>query len=475
MKKYIIPALVLLLAGTLQSSARPATRRTTPGTTADAANAVSRMERKFEILVHINDNASELEADNQRLRSLQSASGNQTRGIFLDLLKTGFGSSMTQKTVNATSNVLSLGLNYLTTALRGHRDEWLRTARQQCTLTKKLKSETTIEDFYAAPSTRGAMDPENLKFKGFGCRHYLECTDQPGRGREVFFLFCKLRKDDEGMRHIVNHGKFVVDLDTLVFNPTFCGLPNDSSGGLAGRFDFEKRKNLTLNMRVRIYSSWMNEAIIPSLDQQLGEFTITARIDRSKLRAIHNPATGLTDTLFVYDPNDPDFRRLVQISGDCFIVPRSFTGTGDGTTYSPCWGTGQYRMEMDITESCQVNEDYYMIRESGNGAAVAAADGRPGNRKWDKAKWKTEWKAMNARKKNTSFLGNLWASIVTAYKGAGWIETFTDPLTTAIYTRETAKLNEWFGLSTTGAAPTQKGAMPTQKGATATKPQGGKP
>lgn len=305
MKKTILLTLALLLAGTPSLCARPANRRTTPEATPDTANAISRMQRKFEILVRINDNADEMEADNRRLRSLQSASADRTRGAFLDLLKTGFGSSLTQKTVNATSNVLSLGLDYLATALRGHREEWLRTARQQCTLTKKLKSETTIEDFYATPSTRGAMDPENLKFKGFGCRHYLECTDRPGRGREVFFLFCKLRKDDEGLRHIVNHGKFVVSLDTLVFNPTFCGLPNDSTGSIDSRFDFEKRKNLTLSMRVRIYSSWMNEAIIPSTDQKLGEFTVTARIDRSKLRAIPNPETGQTDTLFVYDPTIP--------------------------------------------------------------------------------------------------------------------------------------------------------------------------
>lgn len=472
MKRILILAFALLAAGATALTAQPSAGRPTPGGTSDGGGSISRMERKFEILVNINDDATELEADNKRMRSLQSASTDKTRGAFLNLLKTGFGSSMTQKTVNATSNVLSLGINYLATALRGHRDEWLRKARQQCTLTRKLNSETTIEDFYAAPSTRGAMDPENLKFKGFGCRHYLECTDEPGRGCEVFVLFCKLRKDDEGLRHIVNHGKFTVELDTLVFNPTFCGLPNDSSGSADSRFDFEKRKDLTLSMRVRIYSSWMNEAIMPSIDQKLGEFTITARIDRSKLRAVYNPATGLTDSLFVYDPADPDFDRLVQVSGDCFIVPRSYTGTADGTTYSPSWGTGQYRMEMDVTETCRINEDYYMIRESGNGAAVAATDGRPGERRWDKAKWKTEWKAMNARKKSAPFIDNLWKSIVTAYKGAGWIETFTDPITTAIYTRETAKLNEWFGLPTAGAAAA-KGAAAA--GAAQGKPAGAKP
>lgn len=476
MKKTLLSALALLLAGTGPLGAQPA-----PGGNArHQGGSTVGVERKFQILVKINDNEQDVQATNAGLRGLQqqaAAQAGNRRGVFLDLLKTGFGSSLTQKTVNATSNVLSLGLNYLAGALKGHQEDWLRTARQECTFTKKLSSETTIEDFYAAPSAKGAMDPENMKFQGFGCRHYLECKQEPGRGREVFLLFCKLRKDEEGLKRIVNHSKFAVELDTLVFDPYFCGLPNDSSGSANCRFDFERRKNLTLTVKVRIFSSWMNEAILPAIDQQLGEFSITARIDPSKLKAVTDSETGRTDSLFIYDPADPDFDRLVSVSGDCFIVPRSFTGTSDGATYAPSWGTGQYRLEMDVTESCQVNEDYYLVREAGNGEQVANA-ALPGKRKWDKAKWKVEWKAMKARRKGTPFLKSVWNSIVTAYRGSGWVETFTDPLSTALYTYETAKLNEWLDLapSTPSAgAAAQKAAAGAAQAAQSGAKGGAKP
>ena len=169
-------------------------------------------------------------------------------------------------------------------------------------------------------------------------------------------------------------------------------------------------------------------------NQQLGEFTIDVDIDKNKLNS---------DSLFVYDKNDPDFQKLISVDGDCFIVPRSYTGTNNGTTYQPSWGTGQYRVEMEITERCGIVDSFYQIRESGNGESVAYADATPGKKKWDKNKWKVEWTAMNSRKKGDSFFKNAWTCIVSAYKGTSWAATLTDPITTALYTWETQKLGNW--------------------------------
>lgn len=392
-------------------------------------------QSKFQILVTNERDKSVIQQTNRELRALQDSSHvDATRGLLGDLLWQGFSSAFKQKTVNATSNLASMGLDYFSEALKSKREKWYRKATQQCNFSKSLSAETRIDDFYALPSVKGAMDPENMKFQGFGCKNYIEVMDGSKEGVGVFYVFCKMRRDSIGLRHIVNHSKFMVEIDSLVFNPKYCSLPNDSTGRSTVRFDFSKRDNLTLQLQARFYSSWINQATMITNDQLLGEFTVNVSIDKSKLNA---------DGFFVYDKNDPDFENLVSIDGDCYIVPRSYTGTLDGTSFTQSWGTGQYRIEMEVSEHCSIVDSYYQIREAGNGEAVAFANATPGKKKWDKAKWKVEWKAMNARRKGTPLLKNMWNCIVSAYKGTGWMATFTDPATTALYAWETQKLGEW--------------------------------
>ena len=421
MKKLSTIILLLLIAGTM--NAQPS-----KGTTVNG-------QRKFQILVENERNVKTITDTNSRLLALQEASrGQAQRGLLGDLIWQGVTSAFKQKTVNATSNLVSLGMNYVTEALKSDREKWYRKAQQQCYYHKTLSTNTQINDFYAIPSTKGAMDPENLKFQGFGCKNYIQVMDGSNQGVGIFYIFCKMRRDSVGLRHIVNHSKFLVEIDSLIINPKYCNLPNDSTGSAESRFSFEKRDNLTLELQVRIYSSWMNQATMIADNQLLGEFTINVDVDKNKLN---------DQGFFVYDKNDPDFDDLVSVDGDCYIVPRSYTGTVDAVNYQPSWGTGQYRIEMEVSEQCSIVDSYYMIRESGNGEAVAFADATPGKRKWDKAKWKVEWNAMNARSKNESFLKSAWKSVVSAYKGSGWMATLTDPLTTALYSWETQKLGDW--------------------------------
>lgn len=430
MRKVLSMLVLLVLAGTMTAQGP------TPSGKRNNGGGQPRMaQRKFQILVENEKKPATIQETNDRLLALQeSARSEAQRGLLGDLLWQGFTSSFKQKTVNATSNLVSLGLNYVSEAMKSKREKWYRQAQQQCYYTQKLSAESKIDDFYAAPSTKGAMDPENLKFEGFGCKNYIEVADGSKEGVGVFYIFCKMRRDSIGLRHIVNHSKFFVEIDSLVINPTYCNLPNDSTGNTDNRFSFEKRDNLNLELKVRFYSSWMNQATMITNDQQLGEFTINVKVDKNKLNA---------DGLFVYEKNNPDYERLVSLDGDCYIVPRSYTGTTDGVSYQPSWGTGQYRVEMTVSERCSIVDSYYQIRESGNGEAVAFADATPGKKKWDKAKWKVEWQAMNTRRKGTPLLQNAWNCIVTAYKGSGWMATLTDPATTALYSWETQKLGDW--------------------------------
>ena len=195
--------------------------------------------RKYQILVTNENSVKNINSFNDQVRSLQNAEAK--RGLGLDILNS-VTSAFTQKTVDASKGVVGMGINYLANAIKGDREKWYRIAQQHCNYSHTLSAESTIDDFYALPSTKGAMDPENLKFNGFGCKSFIELKDTPGEGIDVFYIYCKMRRDpDVGIKHIVNHSKFMVELDTLIFNPRYCNLPNDSTGSVESRFDFEKR------------------------------------------------------------------------------------------------------------------------------------------------------------------------------------------------------------------------------------------
>lgn len=384
--------------------------------------------RKYQILVTNEDSVKNIKSFNNQLHAFQNeATAQANRGLGLDIL-TSVTAAFTSKTVDASKGVVGLGVNYLADVIKGDREKWYNKAKEQCHYSHTLSAESAIYDFYATHSTQGAMDPENLKFKGFGCKSYIELKDTPGEGIDVLYLFCKMRRDTAvGIKHIINHSKFLIEVDTLCFNPRYCNLPNDSSGSAESRFDFEKRKNLTLQIKIRVFSSWMNHVTMIANDQLLGEFTITARIDKSKLNE---------KGYFVFDKNDPDYEKLVSVDGDCFIVPRSFTGTIDASHYTPAWGTGEYRVEMELIEDCEIIDNYYYKQES-----LADNSDKP---KWDKAKWKPEWEEMKACQKKNKGSKKAWDCVIDAYRGTGWVATLTEPVTTVIFDYESKQLGEMF-------------------------------
>lgn len=403
---------------------------TTQASSADNGKGPAKLNavRRYQILVTNEDTVKNITKYNDQVRALQGlANASANRGLGTELLNS-FTGAFTQKTVDASKDIIGMGISYLANVIKGDRERWYALAEQHCHYNHVLSAESAIDDFYALPSTKGAMDPENLKFSGFGCKSYIELTDYPGEGIGVFYIYCKMRRDTAvGIKHIVNHSKFLVELDTLIFNPRFCNLPNDSTGSVESRFDFAKRKDLTFQLKVRIFSSWMNQATMIMQDQQLGEFTITARIDKSKLNE---------NGLFVLDKNDPDYKKLVSIEGDCFIVPRSFTGTTDANNYRPAWGTGQYRVEMEISENCGIIDDYYYKKDDKNA--------NPDKHKWDKSKWKPEWEVIKAHHNQVNPPKKAWECIIDAYRGTGWIATLTEPVTTVLYKFEVTQLNEMF-------------------------------
>ena len=406
----------------------------------------------------VNESDSSLIAQNNEALC---RSGSSNRGILTGLgvaIAASYANVLVQKTVTATSNAMGVVVKYISSLIhkeKNDREAWRKAVQQQSRFVQNLATVNYIDDFYYTSSSYGALDPMNMKFNGFGCKCSMSPAEMMGRGgnrkgqssqssvirsgaeaeqasdSEIleFYVLCKLRRDSLGLHHIVNHSKFYVDVDQLVFDTRHTSLPNDSLPGRALKpFDFRGRKNLTFNLNVKVYSSWVNEAIMLTDNQQIGEFNITARIDSGDLDQ---------NGLFVYDP----VKHLgkVSVTGDCFLVPRSFTGTSN----APSWGTGQYRLDMTVSETCSMNESWYKVPpKHRRDSLMANKPGKQNTAKWDKKKWKPEWKEMQARKREQKMWADLWSSISVAYIGNDWVQELVSPLTTAVCNQEKVALSK---------------------------------
>lgn len=391
-------------------------------------------QRRYDIIV---TQANDTLSFNRNLRALRGNSAQLTnRGILTDLVG-GYMTLGTSTLMSASQNLLGIGLAYLTEAARDKRPDWEKATRGECTFVKHLPSRTEVLDFYSAPSTQGAMDPTGMLFSGFGCRQYITILDDEGNlaEEEVFYLSCKLKDDDDGLARMLNHSKFEVVVDELRFNPYLCNLPNDTlSVDVATKidFDFNKRKDLEFKVVANISSSWLNEAIQIARDVPLGQFVITAKIDPDKLDA---------DNVFRYSRNnEADRNKVVTVIGDSFLVPRSYVGFSGLDAPIDTWGTGQYKVEMDISESCRINEDYYTTVENGK-------------KKWNK-EWKDEWRLMKRRPKRSGAQPSFVEMIFPSFRDKQWITTIIEPTTTVLMSHEGKLVNAAAGavMGTQGAS-----------------------
>jgi len=433
-------------------------------------------KRVYRIFANNEIEPEAIEAYNDSLRSL--GVGND-RSVLLGLgmaIAQSYGTAFVQKTVTATSNLINLAVKWATKNKRD-REQWINTARSQCVFHHTLASEVFIDDFYYLPSYNGALDPMNIKFNGFGCKSYLRPTDsihgdsftrgsaqapeQSQMSPELleFYVLCKIREDSIGLSRIANHSKFEVVLDQLVFDTRHTCLPYDSIAEQVQKpFDFKGRKDLVFNLNVKVFASWVNEAIMLFDNQQIGEFNIIALIDSSDLDE---------NQVFVYDP--AKHRDKVSVTGESFIVPRSYTGTAN----APSWGTGQYRLEMTVNETCAVNERWYQKEKSNkkNPNVVQQSGRKP---QWDNRKWKPEWKEMQSRQKGQSAWATVWRSVTTAYIGNDWVQEIVSPFTAAVSAQETIELNNLLNLNTSSSNSSNKGSsVPASAGSAM--PQGSAP
>ena len=233
----------------------------------------------------------------------------------------------------------------LTAAVKSKKAEWRKVVQKESSYKKKLFMLENIDDFYSNVSNAGALDPSGLSFNGFACLQQ--------RGTDtVLYVSCSLDTSEVALSRIIRHSKFQLHLDTLVFNPTLCNLPNDSARCFSERkpFSFADRKSISLGLDIEITSSWINQAIQMFDNVQLGRFSVSVPIIESSIG---------TDGKFRYISGADSNAVDCHITGDCFIVPRSYIGVRDEQgVYHDAWGTGQYRASMTITETCGITKEF---------------------------------------------------------------------------------------------------------------------
>lgn len=238
------------------------------------------------------------------------------------------------------TSFIDLGVNAIGSLLTRNarlKEEWEETVKAENIYKTKISTVSEINDFYKEASFEGAMDPKGMRFDGIGCLR-LEDNDT------VFYLSCHI--DRSKIDRIVKHSKFELVLDTLIVSPTHSNLPNTY---LDLSYSFAERDNFTLSMNIKLISSWMNEIVQLQKNQELGAFVLNVPVDPEEL----------DEKGFLRYVRNRDEEPVYKIVGESFIVPRSYMGYRDkDDNYKNIWGTGEYKLEIELKETCDVTEQY---------------------------------------------------------------------------------------------------------------------
>lgn len=262
-----------------------------------------------------------------------------TRSVTADILKAmGYGG------ITAAVDIVATEVINLAKYRKQQKQKWMQMIQQENNYTDSLMYVSGVKDFYAETSGYGALDPSNINFDGISLRGMRN-------GDEVVFISCHI--DTTRLDHLFQHSKFHLIVDTIAFNPFVCHLPNlaangirmmkDDKNGRDNSFKFSEREHLEIGMELSVYSSWINEAVMVQKDVLLGTFKMSVRIPDNVQSYHYSRAEALRGN-----------KELVEMEGDCFVVPRSFMPI---SATERMWGTGEYNLKVKFRESCQFSQD----------------------------------------------------------------------------------------------------------------------
>jgi hypothetical protein len=269
----------------------------------------------------------------------------------------GYVASLIDVGVNTAASLITQNAN--------NKVKWEDAVKAENTYQETLTTVEPIHNFYSYPSFDSPMDPTGMNFNGIGCLRTIE-------GDTVFYLSCHI--DPAKIGRIINHSKFELSLDTLIIDPYHCNLPHSN---FDAEFSFERRQDLQITVEIRLVSSWMNELTQLQKNQELGTFVISVPVSQS----------DLDDSGKLRYVRVGDGPAKYGIAGESFIVPRSYMGYRDEkNNYKNSWGTGDYKIELSLKETCNITNAY-------------------------RKDWKSDWKRRQDAANDENFMQRSWKMI----------------------------------------------------------------
>lgn len=240
----------------------------------------------------------------------------------------------------------------LTTINKTRREKWLSTVRQRNCWTDSLQNSQSINDFYGKISKLGALDPSDMQFNGFD---FVEMD-----GEDVIYrVHCTIDTSANGLYEIINHGKFLLQLDSLYINPYAGHIPNAGQKSKSYPFEFEQDGDeVQYQFSFAVKSSWMTEAIEYFKDVELGRFSIAVTLNEASLNA-EGPSGHRVYSYGKRSRQNPT--NVPSIYGESLIVPRSYLGIShnDYGNVDNIWSTGEFDVSLTIHEQRRIGDDYW--------------------------------------------------------------------------------------------------------------------
>ena len=304
---------------------------------------MNRMETSFILNVNPMD-----EEKKEKLNRVASNYRSRNRSILVDL-----GYSMLSGGVNAVINVIGTEIINLTQIRSKQKRAWEEMRQKECTFVDSLQSVKGQSDFYCRQSSYGPLDPSDMNFDGITL-----CANRDGQ--EVLKMVCHI--DTTKFAHLFLHSKFYLVVDTIIFHPYRSFLPNLKANRIErprakeapqdeidywntiSQFSFDEHGTPTVNIKMDVYSSWINELVQVYQDVKLGTFSVNIPVSREQLQ----------DSVYFYSREKAIAEHLpiINMEGDCFVVPRSYMPVAAN---NPSWGTGEYKMKVVLSEKCRYN------------------------------------------------------------------------------------------------------------------------
>lgn len=304
---------------------------------------MNRMETSFILNVNPMD-----EEKKEKLNRVASNYRSRNRSILVDL-----GYSMLSGGVNAVINVIGTEIINLTQIRSKQKRAWEEMRQKECTFVDSLQSVKGQSDFYGRQSSYGPLDPSDMNFDGITLKANRD-------GQEVLKMVCHI--DTTKFAHLFLHSKFYLVVDTIIFHPYRSFLPNLKANRIErphseeasqdeidywntiSQFSFDEHGIPTVNIRMDVYSSWINELVQVYQDVKLGTFSVNIPVSREQLQ----------DSVYFYSREKAIAEHLpiINMEGDCFVIPRSYMPVAAN---NPSWGTGEYKMKVVLSEKCRYN------------------------------------------------------------------------------------------------------------------------